>query len=96
MISNPGEAPPPPSACDLSSSQVTGIVGMGLDPGPKRVAPSASLSDPEVINVANLPPGNYLWRVTAFTSPDTTHYSITTDRCVTPTLDVAAARDRAS
>jgi hypothetical protein len=46
------------------------------------VGGSGSLSNPEVITVANLPAGTYIWRVTAFTNPDTCHYQITTTACV--------------
>jgi len=128
VISAPGDSPPPPVACDASSSTVFGIVGMGIDPGPKsytyhpltvppntqrlesslswlipvrdldfhlldsdsnEVASAASTADPESFIVTNPPAGDYILRVTAFLSPDTCHYSITTDLCVTPTLDAA-------
>jgi subtilisin family serine protease len=122
VISNPGAALPPPTNCTPTSDVVTGIVGMGLDPGPKsytyhsfevpqytqllqgtlswflgptrdldfhlldadsnEVTSSASLANPEVVTVTNLPAGTYLWRVTAFVNPDTAHYSIQTDLCV--------------
>lgn len=123
VIAEPGQAPPPTTACDSEVQVQNGVVDQGIDPisvaysyenftvapgtqrlegtlswfgGPTRdldftlldsegnvVGGSGSLSNPEVINVANPPPGNYTWRVTAFTNPDTCHYSVTTDACVT-------------
>jgi hypothetical protein len=52
-----------------------------LDSDSNAVGGSASLANPEVINVGVLAPGVYIWRVTAFTNPDTAHYSITTEAC---------------
>jgi hypothetical protein len=62
-----------------------------LDSDSNVVGGSASISNPEVIDLANLPAGTYLWRVTAFTNPDTCHYTITTEACVAqPPLAVEA------
>jgi len=55
-----------------------------LDSDSNVVGGSASVANPEVIQVGALPPGTYMWRVTAFTNPDTCHYSITTELCVSP------------
>jgi len=52
-----------------------------LDSDSNVVGGSASLANPEVITVGSLPPGPYIYRVTAFTNPDTAHYSITTEVC---------------
>jgi Subtilase family/Putative Ig domain/FlgD Ig-like domain len=55
-----------------------------LDSDSNVVGGSASASNPEIIRIGALPPGTYYWRVTAFTNPDTCHYSIQTDLCVAP------------
>ena len=55
-----------------------------LDSDSNVVGGSASSANPEIIRVAALPPGIYIWRVTAFTNPDTAQYSIGTDLCVSP------------
>lgn len=60
-----------------------------LDANHQPVKSSASLSDPEVITLHNPTPGTYYWRVVAFTNPDTSHYSISSEVCVAPNVDVA-------
>lgn len=55
-----------------------------LDSDSNAVGGSASLANPEVIHTGELTPGIYIWRVTAFTNPDTCHYSITTELCTSP------------
>ena len=55
-----------------------------LDSDSNVVGGPASVANPEVIYVGALPPGIYMWRVTAFTNPDTAHYQIATDLCVSP------------
>ena len=57
-----------------------------LDSDSNAVGSSASTANPEVITVSNLPAGTYIWRVLAFTNPDTAHYTITTDYCVDATM----------
>jgi subtilisin family serine protease len=57
-----------------------------LDADSNVVGGSGSLSNPEVINTASVAPGTYLWRVTAFTNPDTAHYDIRTTMCVSHLL----------
>jgi hypothetical protein len=60
-----------------------------LDENHNPVMSSASLGDPEVITMLNPSPGTYYWRVVAFTNPDTSDYSITSEVCVAPNVDVA-------
>ncbi len=56
-----------------------------LDADSNSVQAAASIDDPEVLTY-NLPaPGTYLWKVLAFTNPDTAEYSIAYDLCVAPT-----------
>jgi len=55
-----------------------------LDADSNAVGGSASLANPEVIQTGALPPGVYLYRVTAFTNPDTAHYAIVTEICASP------------
>jgi hypothetical protein len=55
-----------------------------LDSDSNVVGGSASTANPEVIHVGALTPGIYIWRVTAFTNPDTCQYSITTQLCTSP------------
>jgi serine protease AprX len=122
VISAPGQQPTGP--CTAIATTYTGIVGMGVDPGPKSyayqnftvpvrtvslhgklswfggptrdldfhlldsdsnvVAASASLGNPEELVTGGLAPGQYMWRVTGFTNPDTAHFEILSEICQAP------------
>ncbi len=61
-----------------------------LDADSNVVTSSASLDQPESI-VYNTPsPGHYIWKVVAFTNPDTSHYAIDQQVCVAATNGVEA------
>jgi hypothetical protein len=56
-----------------------------LDADSNAVTSSASINQPESI-VYNTPsPGHYIWKVVAFTNPDTANYAIDQQVCVAPT-----------
>jgi len=56
-----------------------------LDADSNAVTSSASTNQPESI-VYNTPsPGHYIWKVVAFTNPDTANYAIDQQVCVAPT-----------
>ena len=59
-----------------------------LDADSNVVGGSASASNPEVIRTGALPAGDYIYRVTAFTNPDTAQYDIDTQICTTQPLGV--------
>lgn len=58
-----------------------------LDADSNVVTSSASINDPEVISVPSIAPGNYIFEVVGFNNPDTSHYEIATDLCVSTVLD---------
>ena len=131
-VTHPELAPSPPTACTGQHAEVSGVVGMGTDPGTKSetyhafavpsgtqgitasltwfggpavdldfylldadsnvVQSSASTDDPEVLSYDLPAAGTYLWKVVAFTNPDTANYTIAYDLCVSPTTAVAGDR----
>ncbi len=57
-----------------------------------NVVGSAASSDPtEHLVVMSPAPGNYMWKVVAFTNPDTAEFTIDQESCVTQTLAVGDA-----
>jgi subtilisin family serine protease len=52
-----------------------------LDADSNAVQSAASLSDPELLVYNNPAPGTYIWRVVAFTNPDTSEYTISQSLC---------------
>lgn len=62
-----------------------------LDADSNVVTSSASVNDPEVINVPSIAPGTYIFKIVGFNNPDTSNYEISADLCVANIADAGPA-----